>query len=77
MSVDPTASPLDVYMARQVKTLDEKELQEILLWVDKIPMSREKRNLTRDMSDGGKGFSCHSETHLRHISIVLLFASRS
>ena len=54
MSADPMASTLDVYTSRQVKTLDDKELQEILLWIDKIPLSREKRNLTRDMSDGGK-----------------------
>jgi len=54
MSADPTASTLDVYTSRQVKTLDDKELQEILVWIDKIPLSREKRNLTRDMSDGGE-----------------------
>ena len=34
-------------------TLDEDTLQEIYTWIDEIPLSRPKRNITRDFSDGG------------------------
>jgi hypothetical protein len=50
MDVDTT--PLDVFTVRQVRTLDERELQELLQWVDRVPLSREKRNISRDLSDG-------------------------
>ena len=33
--------------------LDEEELQRIYTWVDDIPLSRPKKNITRDFSDGG------------------------
>lgn len=33
--------------------LDEETLQELYAWIDKIPLSRSKRNITRDFSDGG------------------------
>ncbi|XP_073689700.1 sperm flagellar protein 1 [Garra rufa] len=33
-------------------TLDEETLQELYAWIDKIPLSRPKRNITRDFSDG-------------------------
>ncbi|XP_014349819.2 sperm flagellar protein 1 [Latimeria chalumnae] len=32
--------------------LDEEGLQDLYAWVDKIPLSRPKRNITRDFSDG-------------------------
>ncbi|KAM6956336.1 sperm flagellar protein 1 [Aplochiton taeniatus] len=32
--------------------LDEDKLQELYAWIDKIPLSRPKRNITRDFSDG-------------------------
>ncbi|XP_063048335.1 sperm flagellar protein 1 [Engraulis encrasicolus] len=32
--------------------LDEETLQELYAWIDKIPLSRPKRNITRDFSDG-------------------------
>lgn len=32
--------------------LDEEQIQEIYIWIDKIPLSREKRNIYRDFSDG-------------------------
>ena len=35
-------------------TLNESELEELYSWVDKIPLSRPKRNINRDFSDGGK-----------------------
>ena len=34
--------------------LDEEEMQQIYNWVDEIPLSRPKRNIARDFSDGGK-----------------------
>ena len=37
--------------------LDEEEMQQIYNWVDEIPLSRPKRNIARDFSDGGKYFS--------------------
>lgn len=33
-------------------TLSDDELQSVYLWVDGIPLSRPKRNIARDMSDG-------------------------
>lgn len=35
------------------KQLDEETLQDLYAWIDKIPLSRPKRNITRDFSDGG------------------------
>nr|CAB3266527.1 sperm flagellar protein 1-like [Phallusia mammillata] len=32
--------------------LQEDDLQGLLAWIDKIPLSRKKKNLTRDFSDG-------------------------
>lgn len=37
----------------EVTTLDEEEMQMIYNWVDEIPLSRPKRNIARDFSDGG------------------------
>uniref|UniRef100_A0A3Q3FFH0 Sperm flagellar 1 n=1 Tax=Labrus bergylta TaxID=56723 RepID=A0A3Q3FFH0_9LABR len=34
------------------KELTEEELQDLYAWIDKIPLSRPKRNITRDFSDG-------------------------
>uniref|UniRef100_G1R7Y1 Sperm flagellar 1 n=1 Tax=Nomascus leucogenys TaxID=61853 RepID=G1R7Y1_NOMLE len=33
-------------------SVDEEALHQLYLWVDKIPLSRPKRNLSRDFSDG-------------------------
>lgn len=33
--------------------LDDEELQKIYVWVDSVPLSRPKRNISRDFSDGG------------------------
>ena len=33
--------------------LDDKSLQLLYAWVDGIPLSRKKKNITRDFSDGG------------------------
>nr|XP_029525841.1 sperm flagellar protein 1 [Oncorhynchus nerka] len=34
------------------KDLNEEILQDLFAWIDKIPLSRPKRNITRDFSDG-------------------------
>ena len=33
--------------------MDDTQLQELYTWVDGIPLSRPKRNITRDFGDGG------------------------
>jgi hypothetical protein len=38
----------------EIPALDEEEMQMIYNWVDEIPLSRPKRNIARDFSDGGK-----------------------
>lgn len=39
--------------SRAMAMLDDEELQAIYTWVDEIPLSRPKRNISRDFSDGG------------------------
>lgn len=39
--------------------LSEEDMQLIYNWVDEIPLSRPKRNIARDFSDGGKNLICH------------------
>lgn len=34
--------------------LDEQLLQDLYAWIDQIPLSRPKRRIERDFSDGGK-----------------------
>ena len=34
--------------------LDDEQLQDLFAWVDEIPLSRPKKTITRDFSDGGK-----------------------
>lgn len=33
--------------------LTDDQLQQLYTWVDEIPLSRPKRNINRDFSDGG------------------------
>ncbi len=33
--------------------LDDEEMQSVYNWIDEIPLSRPKKNITRDFSDGG------------------------
>jgi len=40
--------------ADSVPLLNEEECQKIYRWIDAIPLSRPKRNITRDFSDGGE-----------------------
>jgi hypothetical protein len=35
-----------------MSSLDEEALQKVYCWVDEIPLSRPKRNISRDFSDG-------------------------
>ena len=32
--------------------LSEEELESLYMWIDEIPLSRPKKNMTRDFSDG-------------------------
>ena len=41
-------------MASALPVLDDDELQKIYVWVDSVPLSRPKRNISRDFSDGGE-----------------------
>ena len=34
--------------------ISEEEMQEVYNWVDEIPLSRPKKNISRDFSDCGK-----------------------
>lgn len=34
-------------------SVEEEALHQLYLWIDNIPLSRPKRNLSRDFSDGG------------------------
>ena len=38
--------------------LEEDEMQLIYNWVDEIPLSRPKKNITRDFADGGMARQC-------------------
>ncbi len=44
-----------------VMDVREEELQDLYMWVDGIPLSRPKRNIARDFSDGGM---CESSAQL-------------
>jgi len=35
------------------EVLDEDILQQIYTWIDEVPLSRPKKNIARDFSDGG------------------------
>ena len=37
-----------------VARISEEEMQEVYNWVDEIPLSRPKKNISRDFSDCGK-----------------------
>jgi len=50
--------------------LSEEEFQALYAWVDEIPLSRQKKNVARDFSDGGKGCT----TKDKELSNLLLCA---
>jgi hypothetical protein len=33
--------------------MDDEDLQQLYTWIDEIPLSRPKKNISRDFSDGG------------------------
>ena len=35
------------------------QLEDIYKWIDEIPLSRPKKNIARDFSDGGKNYLAH------------------
>lgn len=37
-----------------ITRISEEEMQEVYNWVDEIPLSRPKKNISRDFSDCGK-----------------------
>lgn len=37
----------------KINSIDEEELQLVYQWVDSIHLSRPKKNIARDFSDGG------------------------
>ena len=39
-------------MTSTISELDEKELDEVFDWIDSVQLSRPKKNLARDFSDG-------------------------
>ena len=39
---------------KNMDDLDDETLQVLYTWIDEIPLSRPKRNIARDFSDGGK-----------------------
>ncbi|MGH0151040.1 UNVERIFIED_CONTAM: hypothetical protein FKN15_019190 [Acipenser sinensis] len=43
--------------------LDDDSLQELYSWVDNMPLSRPKRNVTRDFSDGEAGLNSLQELY--------------
>ncbi|KAK2162463.1 hypothetical protein LSH36_98g04007 [Paralvinella palmiformis] len=48
----PNPRPSFVIKPEHVRHLDDHTLEGLLIWIDKIPLSRSKRNLGRDFSDG-------------------------
>jgi hypothetical protein len=51
------STPLRLFYRRQMASTDiltDEELQHVYVWIDSIPLSRPKRNIARDFSDGGK-----------------------
>lgn len=53
-SQNVTLEELDVVTLNRVHALDEEELEKLYMWVDEIPLSRQKRNMARDFADGGR-----------------------
>lgn len=36
-----------------MESIDEHVLQDLYMWIDKIPFSRKKQDIRRDFADGG------------------------
>jgi hypothetical protein len=53
-----------LFFCRSLRAMDETELQHLYAWIDGIPLSRPKRNIGRDFSDGGKP-QAYARSHVR------------
>lgn len=56
--------------------IDEETLQDVYAWIDKIPLSKPKRNIARDFSDGGNVTlltSCLHKQNKRASKLLVLF----
>ena len=42
--------------------MDDEDLQQLYTWIDEIPLSRPKKNISRDFSDGGDNNACFFPT---------------
>lgn len=52
--------------------MDDESLQQLYVWVDTIPLTRPKRNIARDFSDGGEcGFTVAVKCMLDVVVLVL------
>ena len=52
--------------------LTEQELQHLYAWIDEIPLSRQKKNISRDFSDGGMHYIKYIIIHLHNFIIYSL-----
>lgn len=43
-----------------------EDLERLYAWIDEIPLSRFKKNLPRDFSDGGKCLIMHFSGYIRY-----------
>ena len=57
MQVSPHRAALSPHATsrRSGMQLSDDELHALYAWVDELPLSRPKRNIARDFSDGGNG----------------------
>jgi hypothetical protein len=58
----------------RVNQIDEEELQLVYQWVDSISLSRPKKNISRDFSDGGS--YCLNDTLVLMAEMVHHFIPR-
>lgn len=50
----PDATEVHTVSLSDVRPLNEANLRKLFSWVDEIPLSRPKKFINRDFSDGGK-----------------------
>ena len=50
--MDQASLEFNSQIAEPLQPLNEEDLQVVYNWVDEIPLSRPKRNISRDFSDG-------------------------
>lgn len=54
--------------------LDEHLLQDLYAWIDQVPLSRSKRRIERDFSDGGNPIST---TAIQMLAVFTLFCVKT